>query len=75
MRDLLYSTGDADERREVLTEMWENQAENLWVIGVVAEAPGPFIYDVNLGNIGVAEERGYYSVVVGDAAEQWFWKN
>ena len=75
LRDLLYSTGDADERREVLTEMWENQAENLWVIGVVAEAPGPFIYDVNLGNVGVAEERGYYSVVVGDAAEQWFWKN
>ena len=75
LRDILYSTGDADERREVLTEMWENQAENLWVIGVVAEAPGPFIYDVNLGNIGVAEERGYYSVVVGDAAEQWFWKN
>ena len=75
LRDLLYSTGDADERREVLTEMWENQAENLWVIGVVAEAPGPFIYDINLGNVGVAEERGYYSVVVGDAAEQWFWKN
>ena len=75
LRDLLYSTGDADERREVLTEMWENQAENLWVIGVVAEAPGPFIYDVNLGNVGIAEERGYYSVVVGDAAEQWFWKN
>ena len=63
LRDLLYSTGDAD------------AAENLWVIGVVAEAPGPFIYDINLGNVGVAEERGYYSVVVGDAAEQWFWKN
>ena len=75
LREILYSTGDADERREVLTEMWENQAENLWVIGVVAEAPGPFIYDVNLGNVGVAEERGYYSVVVGEAGEQWFWKN
>ena len=75
LREILYSTGDADERRAVLTEMWENQAENLWVIGVVAEAPGPFVYDVNLGNVGVAEERGYYSVVVGEAGEQWFWKN
>ena len=41
LRDLLYSTGDADERREVLTEMWENQAENLWVIGVGGRGAGP----------------------------------
>jgi hypothetical protein len=45
------------------------------VIGTVAAAPVPFVYNANLGNIGIAEEKGYYSVVVGDAAEQWYWKN
>ena len=52
----------------------ESQAENVWVIGTVAAAPAPFVYNAKLGNIENAEEEGYYSVVVGDAAEQWFWK-
>ena len=75
LKEIMQSTGDPAERQAAHKEIWESQAENIWVIGTVAAAPVPFVYNINLGNIGIAEEMGYYSVVVGDAAEQWYWKN
>ena len=75
LKEIMQSTGDPAERQSAHKEIWESQAENVWVIGTVAAAPVPFVYNVNLGNVGIAEEQGYYSVVVGDAAEQWYWKN
>ena len=74
LKEIMQSTGDAAERQAAHKEIWESQAENIWVIGTVAAAPVPFVYNANLGNIENAEDEGYYSVVVGDAAEQWFWK-
>ena len=74
VRDALYEAADFDEQMRHLKVLWESQAENVWVIGTVADVPTPLIYNKNLGNIGISEERSYYSVVVGDAAEQWFWK-
>jgi hypothetical protein len=74
VRDALYEAANLEEQLRHLKELWESQAENIWVIGTVADVPTPFIYSKNLGNIGISEEWGYYSVVVGDAAEQWFWK-
>ena len=75
LKEIMQSTGDAAERQAAHKEIWESQAENVWVIGTVAAAPVPFVYNAKLGNIENAEDRrAYYSVVVGDAAEQWFWK-
>ena len=74
LKEIMQSTGDPAERQAAHKEIWESQAENIWVIGTVAAAPVPFVYNANLGNIENAEDEGYYSVVVGDAAEQWFWK-
>jgi len=32
------------------------------------------VYSNRLGNISLAEKKNYYSIVVGEAAEQWFFK-
>jgi peptide/nickel transport system substrate-binding protein len=74
LREIMQETGDPAERQRAHKEIWESQAENIWVIGTVAAAPVPFVYNKNLGNISIAEDWGFYSVVVGDAAEQWYWK-
>ncbi|MAG13561.1 MAG: hypothetical protein CMN78_03080 [Spirochaetales bacterium] len=74
LKEIMQSTGDPAERLRAHKEIWESQAENVWVIGTVAAAPVPFVYNKNLGNIEIAEEWGFYSVVVGDFAEQWYWK-
>ena len=39
----MQSTGDAAERQAAHKEIWESQAENVWVIGTVAAAPVPFV--------------------------------
>jgi hypothetical protein len=40
----------------------------------VADAPQPFIYNKNLGNIAVANDRQYYTISVLELAEQFYWK-
>ena len=63
-----------EERVRIGIEMFKNHAENVWVIGTVADAPQPFIYDKNLGNIAVAKDREYYTISVMELSEQFYWK-
>jgi len=74
LKEIAESTADEAERDAAIMEIWESQAENIWILGTVASAPAPFVYNSDLGNIGIAEELGIYSIVVGEAAEQWYWK-
>ena len=74
LRDVLYSTPSEEERLSAGKELHRLQAENLWVIGTVAEPPVPFIYSKKLGNISVAEEKNYDDQVIMEWAEQWFFK-
>ena len=55
-------------------EIFENHKENVWNIGTVASAPQPFVYNQGLGNISVAEERGYYHISLMELSEQFYWK-
>jgi len=32
------------------------------------------VYSNRLGNVSIAEEKDYYSIIVGEAAKQWFFK-
>jgi hypothetical protein len=54
--------------------MFANHAENVWVIGTVADTPQPFIYNNQLGNISVALDRSYYTISVLELSEQFYWK-
>ena len=74
LRDIIFSTPSEEERIKAGKELFRLQAENLWVIGTVAQTPTPFVYSKRLGNISIAEKKKYYSIVVGEAAEQWFFK-
>ena len=71
---MLLATADADKINRAAKEMYELQAENLWVIGTVADTGAVLIYSKELGNIGIAKEKDYWTVTVADAAEQWFFK-
>ncbi|MFW6309281.1 MAG: ABC transporter substrate-binding protein, partial [bacterium] len=42
---------DADRRIELGKEIAQMQADNLWVIGTIGEAPQPLIINKNLGNV------------------------
>lgn len=68
------SSTSAAERTRLGIEIFANHAENVWIIGTVADAPVPFIYNKNLGNIGVAKDRSYYTVSVLELSEQFYWK-
>ena len=71
---MLLATADADKINRAAKEMYELQAENLWVIGTVADTGAVLIYSKELGNIAIAKEKDYWTVTVADAAEQWFFK-
>jgi len=74
LSDIIRSTTSEEERIKAGKELWRLQAENLWVIGTVAQTPIPFIYSKKLGNISVGGEKGYHSCTVAEAVEQWFFK-
>ncbi|RLE09006.1 hypothetical protein DRJ00_05285, partial [Candidatus Aerophobetes bacterium] len=74
LSDLYWSVPSEEERIKIEKEIWRLQAENLWVIGTVAETPLPFVYSKRLGNISIAEKKNYYTITVLEAAEQWFFK-
>jgi len=74
LADIIFSTPSEEERIKAGKELFRIQAENLWCIGTVVDTPRPFIYSKRLGNISVAEEKNYYAITVGEAAEQWFFK-
>lgn len=63
-----------EERVRLGIEMFENHAENVWVVGTVADAPVPFVYNKDLGNISVAKDRSYYTISVLELSEQFYWK-
>ena len=72
--DVIRSTTSEEERIMAGKEILRIQAENLWVIGTVADTKSPFVYSKRLGNISKAEQKNYNLNTVLDAAEQWFFK-
>ncbi len=71
--ELQTATTDEEQVRLGI-EIFENHRENVWNIGTVASAPQPFVYNQGLGNISVAEERGYYHISLMELSEQFYWK-
>ena len=74
LRDIIFSTPSEEERIKAGKELFRLQAENLWVIGTVAQTSTPFVYSKRLGNISIAEKKNYYTINVLEAAEQWFFE-
>lgn len=72
-REVEAATSD-EERTRIGIEIFENHKENVWIVGTVANAPVPFIYNKNLGNIGIAKDREYYTISVMELSEQFYWK-
>ncbi|OQA47349.1 MAG: putative ABC transporter-binding protein precursor [Chloroflexi bacterium ADurb.Bin325] len=72
-KQIRAATSD-EERLRVGNEIFQLHADNVWVIGTVADTPIPFVYDKNLGNVAIAGERGYYSISAMELAEQFYWK-
>jgi len=72
-RQLEAATSE-EERVRLGIEIFENHKENVWIIGTVAGAPVPFIYNKDLGNIGIAKDREYYTISVLELSEQFYWK-
>jgi peptide/nickel transport system substrate-binding protein len=72
-RQIEAATSEED-RVRLGIEIFENHKENVWIIGTVAAAPVPFVYNKDLGNISVALDRGYYTISVMELSEQFYWK-
>lgn len=72
-REIEAATSE-EERVRLGIEIFENHQENVWIIGTVAGAPVPFVYNKDLGNIAVAKDREYYTISVMELAEQFYWK-
>ncbi len=70
----LQTATSAAEQTRLGIEIFESHKENVWNIGTVASAPQPFVYNRNLGNIAVAEEREYYHISLMELSEQFYWK-
>ena len=73
LRDIIQSPPSAEERLAASREVFEIQAEHLWVIGVAVDVPSPLVHSRRLGNIGIAKD--FYNITVLDGGEQWFFKN
>ena len=73
-RQLMYASPDPAVRRKAAIRIFEVFSEHIWTIGAVADVPVPFVYSRKLGNISVGRKRRLYHVTVGEAAEQWFFK-
>ncbi|MEE8321302.1 MAG: ABC transporter substrate-binding protein, partial [Gammaproteobacteria bacterium] len=71
-RDEMISTPSVLSRQRYASDIFRAHAENLWVIGTVAQTPLPFVYSKRMGNISVAQRRNLYDRAVLDAAEQWY---
>jgi peptide/nickel transport system substrate-binding protein len=72
-REIEAATSEAD-RTRLGIEIFQNHAENIWIIGTVADAPVPFIYNKDLGNVSIAKDRAYYTISVMELSEQFYWK-
>ena len=72
-REIEAATTEED-RVRLGIEIFENHKENVWIIGTVADAPVPFVYNKDLGNISVAKDRGYYTISTMELSEQFYWK-
>ena len=72
-REIEAATSEED-RVRLGIEIFQNHADNVWIIGTVADAPVPFIYNKDLGNIAVAKDRSYYTISVMELSEQFYWK-
>lgn len=72
-REIEAATSE-EERVRLGIEIFENHKENVWIVGTVAGAPVPFVYNKDLGNIAVAKDREYYTISVMELSEQFYWK-
>ena len=70
----LQTATTAEEQTRLGIEIFESHKENVWNVGTVASAPQPFVYNRGLGNLSVAEERGYYHISLMELSEQFYWK-
>lgn len=73
LRDIIQSTPSAEERLAASREVFEVQAEQLWVIGIAVDVPSPLVHSRRLGNIAIGKD--FYNITVLDGGEQWFFKN
>lgn len=75
LRDALKTACTDETCEQIAREIYQLQAENLWILGLAAEVPQPFIHKKALGNLACAQARGYFLSTVLSGARQWFWKN
>ena len=73
LRDIIQSTPSEEKRLAASLDLFEVQAENLWVIGIAVDVPSPVVYNNKLGNIGIAKD--FYNITELDGGEQFFFKN
>ncbi len=73
--DSMFAAPTAKGRDAAGREVFRLLAEHLYVLSTVSEAPVPFVYSKRLGNISVAEQRGYYETAASNWTEQMFLKS
>ena len=74
LKKIIVANTSEAEFQEAVKQAWESQAENVWIIGTVADVPAPLVFNKNLGNIAIIEELGWPNIIAGEFAEQWYWK-
>ena len=60
LRDTLKTACTDETCGRIAREIYQLQAENLWLPGLAAEVPQPFIHKKALGNLACAQARGYF---------------
>jgi peptide/nickel transport system substrate-binding protein len=70
--DLAYSTPDPDKRKEYVQEITDIHKKNLWLIGMVGEAPRIGVIKNNFMNVPTDLPYGGYLPVPAIYAEQYF---
>ncbi len=74
LKEQALSLPSLEEREKAAKEIWKMQTEKLWILGTVAGTPLPFVYNEKLGNISIAEERGYPNTVLMEIMPQWYFE-
>ena len=71
-RARMMSTPSVEDRTRAGMRIFRILAEQLYVIGTVAESPVPFVVSRDLKNVAMAAERPMHGTTTADAADQWF---
>ena len=73
-RQKLIGSTSQEDKLKYSKKIWEIQAEQIPLIGTVADTPLPLVVSEDLGNIAVDNVTDYTSTRIFEANYQWYFK-